>query len=228
MPAESLEGVDPCVRMLLDRGSFIAEQYRAVRTRLLSHNPLGEPWILGITSSIPREGKSVTTINLGFAISELRHLKVVLVDADLRHSSLARMLNISGSPGLTEAIRGEADYRDVVRPMYQSNFAVVPAGSLQTDNPAQLLASRRTGEMLRFLRSEYHYVLVDTPPANSFADVGIIGQICTGVLMVVRMNRTREPAAKRAIRLLQSNNINVLGCVLTAIRETGRQQDSYY
>ena len=70
-------------------------------------------------------------------------------------------------------------------------------------------------------------MLIDTPPANSFADVGIIGQLCTGVILIVRANRTAEPAAKRAVRLLQSNKINVIGCILAAIKESGKTRYNY-
>lgn len=222
------DGVDPCLTVVLQPESFISEQYRAVRTRLLSHNPACEPWTLGVTSSNPREGKSVTTLNLGFALSELRHLKVALVDADLRNSSLAKLLNLKTGPGLAEVIRGEVSYQEAICPTHQDNVSLIPAGSSGTHNPAKLLGARRTEDFLRFLRREHHYVLIDMPPAHSFADVGILGQLCTGVILVVRMNRTSEPAAKRTVRLLQSNKINVLGCVLAAIKETSPLRYNYY
>ncbi|RME39047.1 MAG: tyrosine-protein kinase family protein [Planctomycetota bacterium] len=64
------------------------------------------------------------------------------------------------------------------------------------------------------MQSDFHYTLVDTPPATTVTDVGIIGQMCSGVIMIVRLNRTHEAAAKRAVRLLQVNNIPIIGCMI--------------
>jgi Mrp family chromosome partitioning ATPase len=78
----------------------------------------------------------------------------------------------------------------------------------------ELLSAMTMRPVFRWFESQYHFTMVDTPPANTVADVGIIGQYCSGVMMVIRMHQTPEPLAKRAVRLLEVNNIPVLGCIL--------------
>ena len=213
-PVALVDGLSESLVPFFDRSSLITEQYRSLRTRLLSQNPNYEHRVLAITSAVPKEGKSVTTLNLGSILAEIRHLRVLVVDGDFRRSSLARMLNQTDGPGLAEVLRGEARYEEVVRPTPIPNLMFVSAGNTQGHSAAQLLTSATTKPVFRRMQSEYHYTIVDTPPATTVTDVGIIGQMCTGVIVVVRLHRTYEGAARRAVRLLQVNNIPILGCMI--------------
>ena len=215
--------LDPALVAYHDKASPITEQYRSVRTRLLSQNPANQRRTLAITSSGIGEGKTVTTVNLAFVMAELRHLNVLVLDGDFRRHSLATMLNISPAPGLAEMIQGQVELQDVLKPTCLPNLHVIASGSTGQSNAAELLSSERAAELFKQFRQQYHYVLVDTPPTNTFTDAGIIGQLCDAVLMVVRMNRTPEPFAKRAIRILQANNIDIAGCILTGhVEQTSR------
>jgi len=220
--------LDPALVAYHDKASPITEQYRSVRTRLLSQNPVNQRRALAITSSGIGEGKTVTTINLAFVMAELRHLNVLVLDGDFRRHSLATMLNISPAPGLAEMIQGQAQLQDVLKPTCLPNLHVIPGGSTGQTNATELLGSERAAELFKQFRQQYHYVLVDTPPTNTFTDAGIIGQLCDAVLMVVRMNRTPEPFAKRAVRILQANNIDIAGCILTGYVEQTSRYPYYY
>ena len=197
-----------------ERSSLVTEQYRSLRTRLLSQNPQFEHRIVGVTSAVPKEGKSVTTLNLGCILAEVRHLKVLVVDGDFRRGSLAKKLNQPNSPGLAQVLAGNATYSEVIRSTPIPNLSFVPAGSLQGNSAAQLLTSGSAKPLFQRMLNDYHYTIVDTPPATTVSDAGIIGQLSSGMIMVVRLHRTDEGAAKRAVRLLHSNNIPVIGCLL--------------
>ncbi len=207
-------GVNELLVPYYDRSSIIAEQYRSVRTRLLTQNPQNEHRVLAITSAIPREGKSVTTGNLGVILAEIRHFKVLCVDVDFRRSRLGQLLAVERGPGMADLLRGDAKYEEVIRPTPVPNLFFVAAGSTNGSNAAELLASHRTAAVFRRFQSDFHYTLVDTPPATTVTDVGIIGQMCSGVILLVRLNFTPEPMAKRAVRLLRVNNIPIVGCML--------------
>ncbi len=194
--------------------SLVTEQYRSLRTRLVSQNPQYEHRLLAITSAVPKEGKSVTTLNLGCTLAEIRHLKVLVVDGDFRRSSLAQMLNQPEGPGLAEVLSGEARYDEVLRSTPIPNLKLMPAGSTQGRSAAELLTAASARPTFKRMLNDFHYTIVDTPPATTVTDVGIIGQMCHGVIMIVRLNRTHEAAAKRAVRLLQVNNIPILGCMI--------------
>ena len=209
-----VEGLSESLVPFFERSSLVTEQYRSLRTRLLSANPNYEHRIIAITSAVPKEGKSVTTLNLGCILSEIRHLKVLVVDGDFRRSSLAQMLNQPTGPGLAEVLGGKATYEEVVRSTPIPNLSFIPAGSTHGRSAAELLTCATASPAFRRMQNEFHYTIVDTPPATTVTDVGIIGQMCTGVVVIVRLHRTHEAAAKRAVRLLQVNNIPIIGCLM--------------
>ena len=209
-----VEGLAESLIPFYERSSLVTEQYRSLRTRLLSANPNYEHRILAVTSAVPKEGKSVTTLNLGCILAEIRHLRVCVVDGDFRRSSLAHMLNQPTGPGFADVLAGEATFEQVVQSTSIPNLSFIPAGSTKGRSAAELLTAASAQTAFDRLRNEYHYTIVDTPPATTVTDVGIIGQMCHGVIVIVRLHRTHEAAAKRAVRLLQVNNIPIVGCLL--------------
>ena len=211
-----------------DKAAEITEEYRSLRARLTALNTTGENQVIAITSSIPKEGKSVTTMNLAWVISEIRHFRVLMIDGDFRRSSLASMMGISEYPGLADLLRGEARLEDVIRPTPVPNLHVIPAGTTQEFNAAELLSTQKTATVLQECKRRYQYAIIDTPPASTVSDASVLGPLCTGVLFIVRMGQTPEPIAKSTIRLLQSNNVNILGCVLAGHRESAGRYRRYY
>ena len=225
-PTTLVQGLSESLVPYYEKSSLITEQYRSLRTRLLSQNPQYEHRILAITSAVPKEGKSVTSLNLGCTLAEIRHLKVAVVDGDFRRGTLARMLNQPEGPGLAEVLRGEATYAQVLRSTPIPNLTFIPAGNIEDRSAAELLASAACKPIFQRMRNEFHYTIVDTPPATTVTDVGIIGQYCHGVIVVVRLHRTDEGAARRTVRLLQVNNIPIMGCLLVG-REVSSGRHGY-
>ena len=209
-----VEGMTGSLVTYYDRSCPVSEQFRTLRTRLISLNPRNEHRVLAITSTVPKEGKSVSTVNLAFSLAEIRHLKTVIVDGDFRRSSLAKLLNLRNTPGLADLLRGEATYEEVLQPTPLPNLFFIAAGNTDRRSAAELLTSRKTADVFRKLHTQFHYSLVDTPPVTTVTDVGIIGHMCSAVILVVRLNKALEPMARRAVRLLQVNNIPILGALL--------------
>ena len=227
-PRPVVEGLYESLVPFFERSSLITEQYRSLRTRLLSQNPNYEHRIFAISSPVPKEGKSVTALNLARILAEIRHLNVLVVDADFRRSSLARMLNQSkvSGPGLAEVLRGEATYSQALRKTPVENLSFMSAGKTGDHSAAELLTAAQAGPLFKRMQDEFHYTIVDTPPATTVPDIGIIGQWCSGVIMVVRLHRTDEVAARRSVRLLQVNNIPIIGCLLIG-RDTSTGRYGY-
>ncbi|MEK6675357.1 MAG: CpsD/CapB family tyrosine-protein kinase [Planctomycetota bacterium] len=215
-PRAVVQGLCESLVPFFERSSLVTEQYRSLRTRLLSQNQNYEHRILAITSAVPKEGKSVTTLNLGCILAEINHLRVLVVDGDFRRSSLARMLCQSedNGPGLADVLRGEATYEQVIRKTPIPNLSFIPAGKTKSQSAAQLLTAACAKDIFKRMQHDFHYTIVDTPPATTVTDVGILGHLCSGVIVIVRLNRTHELAAKRAVRLLKVNNIPIVGCLL--------------
>ena len=205
----------PTVVTLRDRNSSVTEQYRAVRTWLLRRNTTGEHSCIAVTSAVPREGKSVTVANLAVALAEVRHLRILAVDSDLRQGCLSTLFKLPNSPGLADALVGRATLDESISETPLGNLSILPAGTCQDLNPAELINSTAASRVFEEIRDRYHYILVDTPPIQWLSDIGVIGALCTGILVVVRMNKTPANLVRQGVRWLQSNRLNVIGCVAT-------------
>ena len=193
-----IEGLCESLVPYYDRSSLITEQYRSLRTRLLSQNPHYEHRTLAITSAIPREGKSITSLNLGCVLAEIRHLKVLVVDGDFRRGSLAQMLDQAERPGLADVLSGKATYHDAIRATPIPNLMFIPAGDTRHQSAAELLTATKIQATFHRMQTEFHYTIVDTPPATTVSDVGIIGQMCSGVILsfVSTAPRRSPPSAR--------------------------------
>lgn len=221
--------VDPVVIAFHERYSAICEQYRSIRARLLSMSAGAVQQVIAITSSIPEEGKSVSSINLGIVMAEGGEHKICVADADFRRSSIARMLGIPEKPGLAEVLRGEARLEEVAQPTPFPNLKVLPAGEVRNSAYAELLGGPNTAAVLDELRVEFDYTFLDTPPITTVSDVSMLAPHCNGTLVVIEMHRTPEPTVQQAVRTLQANNVKVMGCILSRFRERGsRYYDHYY
>lgn len=207
--------VDSSLVSLKDRASSVAEQYRAIRTWLLCRVNPKERTCLGVTSSIPGEGKTVTVANLAVAMAEIRRMRIVAIDCDLRQGGLAELYKLKSAPGVADILAGRAGLDDALIQTPISNLSILPAGRLGDANPTELLNSTAAARLMDELRDRFHYSLVDTPPVQRVSDVGVIGALCTGLIMVVRMHKTATHLVRQSITWLQSNNLNVMGCVAT-------------
>ena len=204
---------------LHDPTSGIAEKYRSVRTRLLTSNPGGGARVFAVTSSLGQEGKTVTTANMGFSLAELRHLRVAIIDLDFRQRGLSRLCRVEDKPGMVEVLRGDKQLADVCLPLVSSNLYFVPTGNAGQASPSELLAGNRVRSIFKELADRFHYSLIDTPPVNTAADIGLIAPLCHSVLIVVRMGRTPEPLLRRCVKTLQANHVAIGGCILAGYCE---------
>jgi Mrp family chromosome partitioning ATPase len=193
----------------------LSEQYRSLRTRLLTANTNGRSRIHAVVSTCSGEGRSVTVANLGLCLAELKHLRVAVVDLDFRRTGLSRGIGLAQNPGIAEVVRGERTLMEVCVPVVRHNLHAVPAGNLDGETPGALLGSERLRPVFRELAQRFHYVLVDTPPIRDTADTGLIAPLSHSALLVVQMNHTPEPWIRRSVKTLQSNQIAIEGCILT-------------
>ena len=143
------QGIHESVVAYYSRSSAISEQYRSLRTRLLTQNPQNDHRVLAITSAIPREGKSVTTANMGMIMAEIRHFKVLIVDCDFRRSRLGLLFDSQKRPGLADLLRGAATYDEVVQPTCVPNLYLANAGQTNGRSAAELLATPQSAAIFR-------------------------------------------------------------------------------
>lgn len=220
--------VDPVVVAFHDRYSAVCEQYRSVRARLLTINTSRAAQVIGITSAIPEEGKSVTALNLSLVMAEGGEHRILLADADFRRASIARMLGIPEQPGLAEVLRGEIGLAQALQPTPFPNLKVLTAGRTGENGYAELLGGNAVAAALEEFRNGFDYTFLDTPPITTVSDVCLLAPQSDGVIVVIQMRRTPEPTVQQAVRTLQANNIKILGSILSRYRERGAGYYEHY
>lgn len=193
----------------------VAEAFRSLRTSiLLSATPV--PKLLLITSALPSEGKTTTALNLGATLASL-NTRVVVVDCDMRRPAVHRAAGVDNKPGFVQCLTGHVDLVDAVLPVPGApNLSVIPCGPIPP-NPAEILSSNMTGELLRKLREEFEFVLVDSPPILSVADSRILATLTDAAVLVTRAHSTPYDLVRRARSLLYGANSRILGVALNDV-----------
>ena len=209
--------IDSRVISYFDQKSPITEQYKILKTNVLS-NHKGKPMkVIVVTSSVHSEGKTVTTLNLAISIAQaVNKPKVLLIDADLRRGLVAKYLGVKQPVGLSELLRQQATPEDALFKIDLDNLTFMASGSIPP-NPVELLASEHMRLLLADLRRKFDYILIDTPPLISVTDPGILGSQADGVLMVVQAGRTQRGVVRHATELLHQAQARLVGYVLTNI-----------
>ncbi|MCY1044770.1 MAG: polysaccharide biosynthesis tyrosine autokinase [Myxococcaceae bacterium] len=210
--ATSSNAVDRRVVTLTAPASAAAEQYRTLYYRLERMREQRPMKVVALTSAMPGEGKTVTSVNLALAAARANpERRILLVDADLRRGQVAPTLGMRNKQGLAELLAGECDVRDVVRRFNATRLAVIPAGATPEES-TQVLASARMKQFLKAVREGFDEVYVDLPPTLPFADAAILGHQMDGVLMVIRANVTPSKVVNQAVEQLAGAAL--VGCVL--------------
>lgn len=200
----------------------VAEAFRSLRTSiLLSASPV--PKLLLITSALPSEGKTTTAVNLGATLASL-NTNVVIVDCDMRRPACHRSTGVENKPGFVQCLTGHTHLKDAILPVPGvPHLSVIPCGPIPP-NPAEVLSSRMTGDLLRKLRTEFEFVLVDSPPMLSVADSRILATLTDATVLVTRAHSTPYDVVRRARSLLYGASARVLG---VALNDVDLHRDGY-
>jgi polysaccharide biosynthesis transport protein len=207
--------------------SQMAESYRALRTSLLLTSLGGPPHVILVTSALPGEGKSTTTLNAAIVLAQ-KGARVLLVDADLRRPTLHKTLGMGPREGLSNVLTGNISLSQAVVPtQILPNLFLLPAGT-PPPNPAELLASTNMQELLVQLRNQYDHVVMDTPPTLSVTDAVILSTLADRVVLVIRSAQTTKQALRRARDILLQVNAHVCGVLLNAVDLASPDYYNYY
>ena len=207
--------------------SQMAESYRALRTSLLLTSLGGPPKVILITSALPQEGKTTTSINTAIVLAQ-KGTRVLLIDADLRRPSIHKTLGMGPKTGLSNVLTGNATLQQaVVRSNILPTLFVLTAGT-PPPNPAELLASSNMKDILAELREQYDHIVVDTPPTLSVTDAVVMSTRADSVVLVIRSGQTTKQALRRSRDLLMQVNARVSGVLLNAVDLSSPDYYYYY
>jgi len=207
--------------------SQMAESYRALRTSLLLTSLGAPPKVILITSALPQEGKTTTSLNCSIVLAQ-KGSRVLLIDADLRRPSIHKALGMGPRTGLSNVLTGSATLEQAtVRSSVLPSLYVLPAGT-PPPNPAELLASTNMTEILAELREQYDHIVIDSPPTLSVTDAVIMSTRADAVVLVIRSGQTTKQALRRSRDILMRVNARVSGVLLNAADLSSPDYYYYY
>ncbi len=196
--------------------SQMAESYRALRTSLLLTFAGGPPKVILITSALPEEGKTTTSVNSAIVLAQ-KGTRVLLIDADLRRPSIHKTLGMGPKIGLSNVLTGTATLQQAIIPStILPDLFILPAGT-PPPNPAELLASTKMKNVLEELRKQYDHIVIDSPPTLSVTDAVVMSTSADAVVLVIRSGHTTKPALRRARDILLQVNARVCGVLVNAV-----------
>jgi capsular exopolysaccharide synthesis family protein len=212
-----------------DTDHAVREAYQSLRTSLLFSRKNRHANAVLITSSGPREGKTMTIVSVARTLA-IAGERVAIIDCDLRRPAVHQRLGLSRDLGVTNYILASQgdDWRDYMLPTDQPNLQVMASGPLPP-NPADVFGHERFKNLLVELRQHFDWVFVDSPPVVSLADAVILATLTDMVAFVIKHNENDKDLILRCVTDLRKVNANVIGAVLNHVDlEKSHYKDYYY
>jgi len=211
----------------VDPHSQEAEAFRVIRTHLFISSLKDEPKVIQVTSSDAKDGKSTVISNLGITIANSGK-KVLILDADLRHPKQQKYFKISQLQNLSTVLAGRDSLDATIVHTNIDGLDVLPAGSSNAPNPAEILGSKAFCTLLTELRTSYDCILVDSTAIMPVADARVLASLCDGTLLVVRPKK----ATRKSIQLSKDNihlvDARLLGIILNDVSNKRNRYGYYY
>jgi capsular exopolysaccharide synthesis family protein len=204
------------------------EAVRTLRTALL-FNGEGKPAkVIAITSSVPNEGKSTVALHLARSFSEME--KVLLIEADMRHPTIAKNMNLSPHrPGLSNLLAKTHQINECIIRDKNLKLDILTSG-ISPANPLAFLSMKRFNMLIKVFGNFYDRIIIETPPVNAVSDAVIISKLVESVLYVVHGEKTKREQITTGLRMLKQTNAPIAGVVINHSRniDTDKYQNKYY
>lgn len=207
--------------------TFIAEQFRNLRTTLPYIGLSGGRKKLQVTSSVSGEGKSFIAANLAIGLA-MTGKKVVAVEFDLSDPTLSDKLRVTEvNKGLTDYLTDQAAPEEIIQKApVQENLYVVSAGWLP-ENPSELILSEKVPELMKYLSDNFDYIIIDTAPVGLLSDAYVLSAYCDATLYVVRHKHTRKTSIQRLDTNNKINELKNMAIVFNGVRARGFGRNGY-
>lgn len=202
-----------------DERSQMAEEYRMIKRPILANafgaNPVKNGNMVMVTSALPGEGKSFSTINLAISIAMELDRTVLLVDADVAKPRIPEYLGFQANYGLLDVLQhGAQDLSSAILRTNIDSLSILPAGRTYT-RATELLASEAMHRLINDLATRYpdRLVLFDSPPLLSTSESNVLASHMGQIVMVVEADKSRKPALREALSRIE-DKCDVVGIIL--------------
>lgn len=189
------------------------EEYEKLKTNLLSLNSENPIKTIMVSSAAAREGTTTVASNLAVTMAKKSTLKILLVDANLRHPNLNKFFALENKGGLSDLILGKIEISDVLKKTELPNLSVITSGACNL-NHLEIFESERLKDIIKSLRNQFDHLIFDSVPINVYPDAQILASKLDGVVLVVRAGKTRRQVVQKAKEQLQRVNANIVGIIL--------------
>jgi len=204
------------------------EAIRTLRTSLLFSGERKVPKVIAITSSVPNEGKSTVALQLARSFGEME--KVLLIEADMRHPTVAKNLDLDlHRPGLSNLLAKTHQINECIVRDKNVKLDILTSG-ISPANPLAFLSMKRFSMLIKVFGNFYDRIIIETPPVNAVSDAVIISRLVDSVLYVVHGGKTKREQITSGLRMLRQVNAPVAGVVVNHSEniDTDKYQNKYY
>ena len=210
--------VKPHEQVLNKPNSGYVEAITSLRVSMQLSDPDKQAQAIQVTSSVPEEGKSSLVLSLSIVMARAG-ARVLLVDADLRRSSIEGRLGLEkDGPGLTDLVISDSDtLDDFIVHHEETGIDFMRTGDARYANATDIFSSRRMAHIVKLMRQRYDHVLLDTPPVMAVADARVIGAVVDKTLFVVAWDKTPRKVARAALNQLRQSGTRIAGAVLQQV-----------
>lgn len=204
------------------------EAVRTLRTALLFNGEGKAAKVIAITSSVPNEGKSTVALHLARSFSEME--KVLLIEADMRHPTVAKNMNLNPHrPGLSNLLAKTHQINECIIRDKNLKLDILTSG-ISPANPLAFLSMKRFNMLIKVFGNFYDRIIIETPPVNAVSDAVIISKLVESVLYVVHGERTKREQITTGLRMLKQVNAPIEGVIINHSQniDTDKYQNKYY
>jgi receptor protein-tyrosine kinase len=199
----------------LDSHAPRVEAFRVLRTNLQFVDVDSNAKVFVVTSALPEEGKTSTSVNLAITLAQAGH-RTVLIEGDLRRPKAAAALQLDNAVGVTTVLLGRVTLEDAIQRHPESDLDVLASGAIPP-NPAELLQSNAMSDLVKQLRDNYDMVVIDAPPLLPVTDAALLATHADGALLVVRYAKTTRDQLAQAVDRLAQVDAAPVGVVLNMV-----------
>ncbi|WP_204206087.1 polysaccharide biosynthesis tyrosine autokinase [Mammaliicoccus sciuri] len=204
--------------------SVISEKFRGIRTNILFSTADNDVQTIVFTSEKPAAGKSTISANVAITYAQAGY-KTLLIDGDMRKPTQHYIFNTDNMDGFSNLIINKTDYNKAIHKTDIVNLDLITSGPIPP-NPSELIGSEKSLEVFDYLRSEYDFIIIDTPPVNTVTDAQLFAEIAKYVVYVVDVQKNDRNAVKKGKKLIEKAGAKILGVVLNKAPED--KSSSYY
>ncbi len=218
----------PFLPFLEDKKSLYAESIRTIRTGIMLSLMKQERKIVIISSSLPSEGKTTVSLNLAIAMGQTQ--KVLLIDSDMRKSSVAKRCGIDTHLGLSTVLTNQSELDESIHRFEEWSIDILPGGEISSQ-PQELLCSDKFSETLDTLNQQYDFIIIDSAPIAPVADTLLLAEFIKNIIFVVKADETTHAMATSCLDKLESIDTNIIGIIMNQLdvkKASKYKTDDYY